>query len=402
MLQSRNRIGSFSLPATPLDPSRATSPVKKIGTVGDASNFLTSLAAQERRVFELREELQKAEQDLSKLKKQWAAHEVIKKRNEFRHLEQLRQLKTADLISCEEGKNDHLGTTSPNRHHLSSKDGLETEQPVQAAGEKDHHPRCGRTQNQRKIFAGSRHIRSLSLLANIDTTRSSCEEASQTSPLQVSLMEPCESLFSPRDRLARRQLASTKDNKSEYENENPQEVFIETSKQLVGGLRDGLWTFFEDIRQATIGEEASSTLVCNNSVIGAGQCSRVPARFQLGNSANRKMVRQELDTSRLSRISAENPVSQSRIAKQTVSEHARTIFSGAQRKAEVSGVPSRSNKSPDEEPWDTWDSPATVKSASCRKESVTSESLDSTSTGRSSPRSSIRYVLYHQRQRIKS
>ncbi|KAL8973041.1 MAG: hypothetical protein Q9183_000209 [Haloplaca sp. 2 TL-2023] len=390
MPKSRNSIGSFPLPTTPLEPSRATSPVKKGLTVGDASNFLTSLAAQERRVFELREELQKAEQDLSRLKKQWAAHEAVKKRNEFRHLEQLRQIKTADLISCEEGKNDHFETMSSNRYHLSRKNGLETEQPIQAAGEQDHHPRCGRRQTQRKVFAGSRHIRSLSLLANIDTRRSSCEEALQTSPSQISLMEPCESSFSPRDRSARRQLASTRHNKSEYEDDKPKEVFVETSKQLVGGLRDGLWTFFEDIRQATIGEEASSTLVRDNSVVGAGQSFRVPARSQSGNSGSRKILRQELDASRLSRASAENPVLQTRIAKQPVSEHARTAVNGAQRKAEVSGVPSRFNESLDEEPWDTWDSPATVKSASCRKESVTSESLDSTSTGRSSPRSSMR------------
>ncbi|KAL8874300.1 MAG: hypothetical protein Q9174_000340 [Haloplaca sp. 1 TL-2023] len=380
------------MPATPLEPTRATSPVKKTSTVGNTNHFLTSLAAQERRVFELREELQRAEEDLARLKKQWAAHEAIKKRNEFRHLEQLRQIKTANLISYEEGKNDHFETMSPQRHYLSSKDGLNIEQPIRAVGEQDWHPQGGRRQIQRKIFAGSRHIRSLSLLENIETTRSSCEGAPQPSPSQASIIAPCNSSIFPKDASARSQLGFTRPLKSEYEEEKPKEVFIETSKQLVDGLRDGLWTFFEDIRQATVGEEASSTLVRHGSVVGAGQSSRAHSRPQPGNSGTPKTVRQELDASRLSRISMEDPVFQAPIVKQAELEHARTTVNGVQRKVEVSEPPSRLNESLDEEPWDTWDSPVTVKSASCRKESVTSESLDSTSTGRSSPRSSLRYV----------
>jgi len=45
----------------------------------DPNAFLTALAAQERRVLELKEELQKAEGDLDKLKQQWATHEAAKR-----------------------------------------------------------------------------------------------------------------------------------------------------------------------------------------------------------------------------------------------------------------------------------------------------------------------------------
>ena len=31
---------------------------------------------------------------------------------------------------------------------------------------------------------------------------------------------------------------------------------LDTGKQLVGDFRQGLWTLFEDLRQATVGEEA--------------------------------------------------------------------------------------------------------------------------------------------------
>lgn len=43
----------------------------------------------------MREELQKAQGDLEKLKKQWATHEATKKRNEIRHVEALQPLKTS-------------------------------------------------------------------------------------------------------------------------------------------------------------------------------------------------------------------------------------------------------------------------------------------------------------------
>ena len=46
------------------------------------SSFLTALAAQERRVLELREELLRAEQALKKLKSDWSAHEAQKKRHD--------------------------------------------------------------------------------------------------------------------------------------------------------------------------------------------------------------------------------------------------------------------------------------------------------------------------------
>lgn len=59
-------------------------------------------------MLELREELQKAEGDLEKLKKQWATYEATKKRNELRHVEALQPLKTsmsAAVSSCDDELN---------------------------------------------------------------------------------------------------------------------------------------------------------------------------------------------------------------------------------------------------------------------------------------------------------
>ena len=52
----------------------------------NSSGFLTSLAAQERRLLELREELQRAELELSHLKTQWAQYEAGRMRSELRHV----------------------------------------------------------------------------------------------------------------------------------------------------------------------------------------------------------------------------------------------------------------------------------------------------------------------------
>lgn len=64
---------SSSVPPTPVEASTATSP-------SDASDFIIAIAAQERRVLELREELARVEADLASLKKQWTAREPYDKR----------------------------------------------------------------------------------------------------------------------------------------------------------------------------------------------------------------------------------------------------------------------------------------------------------------------------------
>ena len=76
-----------SISAITLKPDRPPSPEKK--ALYDSNTFLTALASQERRVLELKEELQKAETDLEKLKRQWTTHEAAKKRNELRQIEPL-------------------------------------------------------------------------------------------------------------------------------------------------------------------------------------------------------------------------------------------------------------------------------------------------------------------------
>jgi hypothetical protein len=79
---------SSSIPLTPVEPS--------IPSPNDPNSCLVALASQERRVLELKEELQKAEAELTKLKTKWATSERSRKRAEIRHVEKLRPLLVTD------------------------------------------------------------------------------------------------------------------------------------------------------------------------------------------------------------------------------------------------------------------------------------------------------------------
>ncbi|MBE3047366.1 hypothetical protein IMZ48_33590, partial [Candidatus Bathyarchaeota archaeon] len=72
-----------SRPHAPSHPSVPGTPVRQPAqqstSPADASELIIAIAAQERRVMELREELGRAEADLNKIKRQWSTHEAYRK-----------------------------------------------------------------------------------------------------------------------------------------------------------------------------------------------------------------------------------------------------------------------------------------------------------------------------------
>lgn len=112
----------------------------------DPNNFLTTLAAQERRVLELREELQKAEGDLAALKKQWAVFEANQKKSGMRHVEQLQPLSAAHLSKTDSGGD------VPTPLNVSTFEKLAAKPPRKP---------------QQRVFSSSRHTRTLSLLTPV-------------------------------------------------------------------------------------------------------------------------------------------------------------------------------------------------------------------------------------------
>ena len=213
---------------------------------GGAGSFLTALAAQERRVLELREDLQRAEADLAQLKSQWAMHEMTRKRCELQHVEQLRTfgMPPSDMISfAEEG-------VGPSRffRELDSR---------KAAGG-DISP------TKRKMFSGSRHMRTLSLLSSNATNDykqplSSGEAASQSDNGKG----PADPLF--RSSRMPMSLGQTRPMRAENGADHrpstrdlPRDAILRTGKRMAVDFKAGLWTFIEDLRQATVGDEGIS------------------------------------------------------------------------------------------------------------------------------------------------
>jgi hypothetical protein len=136
-------------------PHRPTSSPTKDSTLAipDArngptdTNFLTAIAAQERRVLELKEELQRAETELKKLKKSWANHEVYKKKNDVRMLSKLEPVSTAP--------------STPVSHEDEDGSGAWLQQEM----ERRKALLSGTRTSSRTVFSGSRHTRTLSLLS---------------------------------------------------------------------------------------------------------------------------------------------------------------------------------------------------------------------------------------------
>lgn len=235
--QSQAHTPSSSVPSTPLLPTRLPSPEKK-PPHPDSNSFLTALAAQERRVLELREELLKADEDLEKLKKQWAVHEATKKKNELRHLQQLQPLNAPSRGSCMPS-NDNSARAS------RAFDGRR----ITPSSTKP---------SRRKLFAGSRHTQALSLLSPRDPRSHPhllVHDNGPSKPHRAAANYAAVPAIVPELPLLDVESGS----------DGPQkEVILETGKQLVGDFRQGLWTFFEDFKQLTVGDEGIGTAGLRN------------------------------------------------------------------------------------------------------------------------------------------
>lgn len=276
-----------SLPPNQLtltDP--AYSPSRFAAPPFDPSSFLTTLAAQERRVLELREELQKAESDLSYLKIRWARYGAGRKRGELRPVGQLQSLSgiQASVIMCQiesGGPSTLLGASLRNG----------TERSVIR-------------KSTQRVFSGSRHTRALSLLSPDATSKQSIEPRRVNEALsptvtttQIHSRQPPVSGWSPLSRakqtvefgLRYRELAG-----STSIHPLANEVLVKGGKRMASDLREGLWTFFEDIRQATVGEEGISGTATRTPGFGSQQ-QRDSRRVQESDQTrNRAKIKEEV------------------------------------------------------------------------------------------------------------
>lgn len=236
------------------------------------TDFLTLVAAQERKVLELREELNKAEAELSSLKSQWTRHEANKKKEEVRHMRRIpvplddvsRSPKPLDEAELEEERKRRKALVELNNN---------------AAGQVSRGQGIGRRGSQRKVFEG-RHTRTLSLLSPTTPRKSqdvvnvvaemaedsSARTSEDMGPSELkqkpslSRMPTLDGLISPQAlQMEGQSFGKTYKELAAQHRKSLPPAAVDMMKQgryVVEGVRDGLWTFWEDIRQATVGDEA--------------------------------------------------------------------------------------------------------------------------------------------------
>ncbi|KAK1910666.1 hypothetical protein P3342_008546 [Pyrenophora teres f. teres] len=205
------------------------------------TNILAVLAAQERYVLELKEELTKAEADLNLLKSQWTRHEAMKRRTDVRKVTALEPLNTA------------LANSPPTQYDDDGSN-LWMQKEMERRKSLLNHTRT----SQRKVFSGSRHLRTLSLLS---PDRTDSPALLQSLDLQDEQSPSSRPQLSARSTSAdiTRQVVTAGDHDRYEMGGMPtiqREQLIRAGTQMATDFKKGLFTFIEDIRQATVGDEA--------------------------------------------------------------------------------------------------------------------------------------------------
>ena len=323
-------------------------------------NFLTQLASQERKVLELKEALRQAEVELDRLKRHWASHEALKKRADVRRVQALQPL-SANLSSLETSEDDVDGSSQWLQKEMERRKALLS----------------GIKTSNRKVFSGSKHTRTLSLLSPEKT------QFSQPFPQPIDLRRSEDNPYRSPTHETRAIVNAHADTLSQLEGQ-PKDMILRTGKQMASDIKDGLWTFFEDIRQATIGEEATMTPEASNTptatakpkslrrsnTTGAATTrnakAAAAARAANATSANADGKRDtrhdtliDIGGSFWREHGVDTPVPASKQTSQHKKAHSLKVGNVKQPSLRKSNAAVSSELTPsgESEPWDTWDTP---------------------------------------------
>ncbi|OOG00098.1 hypothetical protein ASPCADRAFT_203992 [Aspergillus carbonarius ITEM 5010] len=389
---------------TPVTRSSAfPSPIPQLGAPlsfddrDDGSGLLTAIASQERRVLELREELHRAETELDSLKKQWASTEKTKKRTEISYrAEPLIPLRSPEQTPERSHRRDPSlsGSASPSVAHARLSRELERRHSLRTAATQ------GTTvsANGRRVFRGS-HTRTLSLLSPASVSGDSKAGLElEAGPANVRIGRSPRSATLPssveRSAISGSSAKPTDDMISQWRNTMPppsREALVRTGKQMASDLREGLWTFLEDIRQATVGEEG----------INATESRAVPpVRKRDSSSTSRSRDRLSVQGGRASRAGAKLSGKDSKSADIDASFWSEFGIDTPGQKSRsargASNTPSGRIEQDDshlpdvEDNWD-WDSPKKTHTPSSSRSTLESKQDQSPMTQSSSPRTSTSF-----------
>jgi hypothetical protein len=401
----------------------------------DGYDFLRAIASQERKVMELREELSRAEAELVTIKKQWALSEKSRKRAEINHAEPLVPLRSPDF-STPDASSSHqreqsmssVGSSTVSQERISRELGRRTSVRAAAASG----TKIGT--NGRRVFQGA-HTRTLSLLSPVTASSISAGEPGPSEADRVGRTPRSATLPSvDRNHAAIAQLDESQVPEhllAQWRKTLPppsREALMRTGKQMASDLREGLWTFLEDIRQATVGEEGiSGTQTRNMSPPTSLAPPNGRKRDSLAKSRSRERLLADGKLSRSSSSSSSRgrgPAAETKTGKDTKPAEISTSFwnefgidTPAQKspngprtlsgnrtanRNEATEAEQRDRRSStqaaaqndDDDDWGSWETPLSAQkmhTPSSSRSTVESKPDQSPTTQGSSPRTSARY-----------
>jgi hypothetical protein len=329
MFSPRSRPQSWVAAPSPIpSPDASSSP---------EPNILAVVAAQERFVLELKEELTKAEEDLRMLKKHYATQEAVKQRNDLRKVTQLRPVDTT-LANFTAAPDDEDGSTLWMQKEMERRKSLLS----------------GIKTSQRKVFSGSRHLRTLSLLSpdkayspSFPQPHDVREEESASGPTR-----PAPPSRSSTNIDIAGQVATTASG-DKYDlgglNNIQRDALLRTGKQMATDFKDGLLTFIEDIRQATVGEDEN----------GAGPSGRGPPHKGARKPSGTRPPLQRAASSKKSAAEKTGDIGDDFWRQHGLSEPKTSPTHKKTHPSKHSRTPQKETpkKADEDEDWDNWDTP---------------------------------------------
>ncbi len=140
------------------------------------------------------------------------------------------------------------------------------------------------------------------------------------------------------------------------------DVILETGKQLVGDFRQGLWTFFEDFKQLTVGDEGISTTGLRKPTVTAP--GKMPGRQTINEkrTALKESPARETGAVEVVRGAARKPQMEVSGSRQIVGNSLDRLTEAGGPTAISTAVDSEegnnaNSSDSDDDEWDNWENP---------------------------------------------